>query len=166
MKLFKRILIIGLVAFIAIQFIRPEKNLRTAPSEGEIGRHFDVPPELRAVLRNSCYDCHSNNTRYPWYAEVQPVGWILASDISEAKSELNFDEFGNYSRMVQYWEFGKIQEQVENREMPLPSYLMMHPKAELSADTKARLINWTLAMRDSMKAHFPIDSSGQKRITQ
>jgi hypothetical protein len=87
----------------------------------------------------------------------------LASDINEGKSELNFDEFGNYSRMRQYRKFGEIGEQIETREMPLPSYLMMHPKAELSADTKAILINWTLAMRDSMKAHFPIDSLERKQ---
>jgi hypothetical protein len=163
MKLLRRAFFFAVAVFIVIQFFRPAKNHWNGPAGNQIQKQFLVPPDVQEVIRNACYDCHSNSTRYPWYAEVEPVGWLLASDIREGKSELNFDEFGSYRRMRQYRKFREIQEQIESREMPMPSYVMMHKKAELSEETKAMLINWTIAMRDSMKAHFPIDSLEPKR---
>jgi hypothetical protein len=163
MKLLRRAFFFAVAVLIVIQFFRPAKNRWNGPAGNEIQKQFLVPSEVQEVIRNACYDCHSNNTHYPWYAEVMPVGWLLASDIQEGKSELNFDEFGSYRRMRQYRKFREIQEQIEEREMPLPAYVMMHSKADLSAETKTLLINWTIAMRDSMKAHFPIDSLEPKR---
>jgi hypothetical protein len=166
MKLLRRAFFFVVAVLIVIQFVRPAKNNWNGAAGNEIQKQFLVPADVQEVIRNACYDCHSNHTNYPWYAEVQPVGWILASDIHEGKSELNFDEFGSYNPRRQYRKFGEIQEQIEKREMPMPSYVMMHGKAELSAETKALLINWTIAMRDSMKAHFPIDSLERKGPTQ
>jgi hypothetical protein len=158
MKFLRRAFFFVVAVFIVLQFFRPAKNHWAGADGNEIQKHFLVPVDVQEVLRNSCYDCHSNNTHYPWYAEVQPVGWLLANDIQEGKSELNFDEFGSYRAMRKYRKFKEIQDQVERREMPMPSYVMMHGKAELTEETKALLINWTIAMRDSMKANFPIDS--------
>jgi hypothetical protein len=158
MKFLRRAFFFVVAVFIVLQFFRPAKNHWAGADGNEIQKHFLVPADVQEVLRNSCYDCHSNNTHYPWYAEVQPVGWLLANDIQEGKSELNFDEFGSYRAMRKYRKFKEIQDQVDRREMPMPSYVMMHGKAELTEETKALLINWTTAMRDSMKAHFPIDS--------
>jgi hypothetical protein len=162
-KLLRRAFFFAVAVFIVIQFFRPAKNHWNGPAANEIQKQFLVPAEVQEVTRNACYDCHSNNTNYPWYAEVMPVGWILADDIHDGKSELNFDEFGSYRPMRQYRKFREIQEQIESREMPMPSYVMMHKKADLSEETKTLLISWTIAMRDSMKAHYPVDSLEPKR---
>lgn len=153
-KILKVVLLILVIAFIVIQFIRPEKNLANSPaSEQSV-----FPADVQRIIKTSCYDCHSSNTRYPWYAEVQPVAWWLAGHISDGKSELNFDEFSGYRPRRQYRKLVEIEKQISTDEMPLPSYLWIHNDAVLSAEGKSILINWSIAMRDSMKAHYPIDS--------
>ncbi|MDO8993416.1 MAG: heme-binding domain-containing protein, partial [Daejeonella sp.] len=90
-------LIVLLVILVAIQFVQPARNQSVQASTGGIASVISVPENVQAILQNSCYDCHSNNTRYPWYAGLQPGAWWLASHIDEGKAQLNFDEFGNYS---------------------------------------------------------------------
>jgi hypothetical protein len=162
MKLLKKILFILAAAFILIQFIRPEKNRSDAPSGNGVAKQFVVPADVQRLLKNSCYNCHSNNTVYPWYAEVQPVGWWLGKHIRNGKAELNFDEFATYRPMRQYKKSKEVEEQIRNDEMPLPAYTLIHRNAILSADEKAMLINWSVAMRDSMKARYPLDSLERK----
>ncbi len=158
MKLLK----LGLLAvggvFVVLQFFRPTKKLSTAPSTVGIASAFAVPSDVHALLRRSCYDCHSNNTVYPWYAEVEPVGWWLNSHITHGKRSLDFDKFVTYRPFRQYRKFGDIIEQVTKDEMPLPSYLFIHRYATLSPQEKAVLVDWSKAMMDSMKAKYPADS--------
>ena len=158
MKAIKIILILLAVSFVLIQFVRPERNLAEGNSSHEILVAFNVPPDVQQMLRTSCYDCHSNTTRYPWYAEVQPVGWWLNNHIQEARRELNFSEFGAYRLRRQYIKLGQIADQVSEEEMPLPSYTILHADAKLSPERRARLVGWANAMRDSMKAMYPPDS--------
>ena len=87
-----------LLVFVAMQFIRPARNKSNEVQEADLIKHFNVPTKAAAILKTSCYDCHSNHTRYPWYAEFQPFGWWLAHHIKEGKAELNFSSFGTYSR--------------------------------------------------------------------
>ncbi len=157
----KRLKWIGLVLVVliaAIQCVRPEKNIGTRSPETSIEKHFPVPPKVQSVLERSCYDCHSNNTVYPWYAAIQPVGWYLNKHIKDGKRSLNFDEFAGYRLMKQYHRFNDIVEQLNSDEMPLPSYLLIHTYAKLSPEEKSELIQWSNAMRDSMKVRFPADS--------
>jgi hypothetical protein len=157
MKLWKKIAL-GLAAvFVVLQCIRPEKNIGNS-SAHNIVQHFTVPPGVQTILQRSCYNCHSNNTVYPWYAEIQPAGWLLAKHIRDGKRGLNFDEYTTYRLMRQYRRFQDIIDQVEGDEMPLPSYLLIHRDAKLSSSQKNELIQWCTAMRDSMKANFPADS--------
>lgn len=151
-----------LLIAIIIQFIRPEKN--TASAAGQAGQ-FPFPADVHNVLKRSCYDCHSNTTVYPWYAEVQPIAWWLAGHISDGKKELNFDEFASYRPRRQYRKFTEIDEQVSESAMPLPSYLWVHRDAELSPDDRTVLISWANAMKDSMKAVYPIDSLERRQPT-
>jgi hypothetical protein len=162
MKILKKVLLVLAIAFIVIQFVRPEKNL----SNFQAPEQALAPPEVQRIIKSSCYDCHSNNTRYPWYSEVQPVAWWLGSHISDGKKELNFDEFADYRLRRQYRKLGEIEEQIKKDEMPLPSYLWIHKDAILSADDKSVLINWSVAMRDSMKARYPIDSLERRPAKQ
>src|SRR5579859_128630 len=92
----KKILLGLVVVFVAIQFVRPAKNLSPAAGPNDVTAKVTVPADVQRVLAKACYDCHSDNTRYPWYAEVQPVGWWLASHIKNGKRHLNFSEFGAY----------------------------------------------------------------------
>ena len=162
MKVVKIILLVLLAAFVVIQFIRPPKNVSDGNMPNDISRKFRIPEHVQTELHNSCYDCHSNNTRYPWYAEVQPVGWLLDKDIRDAKKNLNFSEFGAYRLRRQYIKLGQIADQVSEEEMPLPNYTIMHTDAKLSPERRARLVTWANAMRDSMKAMYPPDSLERK----
>ncbi len=167
MKIIKKVLKITLyvllVGLIIAQFFRPEKNIATTPSDMGIAKAFPMPPEVETMLRTSCYDCHSNTTNYPWYAQVQPVGWWLADHIKDAKNEVNFDEFASYRLRRQYRKFHEIEEQLTKDEMPLSSYTLIHRNAILSPDQKTMLISWSRAMMDSLKAKYPIDSLERKQ---
>jgi len=157
-KNLKRFLIALLVLFIIIQFFRPAKNISDKPSSNDISTKYKVPEDVEKILEASCYDCHSNNTIYPWYAEVQPVGWWLNNHIIEGKKELNFSEFAAYSIRRQYSKLGEINDQIKKDEMPLKSYLIIHRYASLSARQKSAITNWATSLRDSIKANYPPDS--------
>ncbi|HEV8539405.1 MAG TPA: heme-binding domain-containing protein [Bacteroidota bacterium] len=163
MKILKRIVMSLAGLLVVIQFIRPEKNVPDGSPLNDIGGKFTVPEDVVVVLRTSCYDCHSNETRYPWYAEIQPVGWWLNDHIHDAKEELNFSEFANYRPRRQYRKFEEITDQVKEGEMPLPSYLILHNDAKLSPAHKERLTGWANSMRDSLKAMYPLDSLERTR---
>jgi hypothetical protein len=157
MKLWKKIVLVLAVVFVILQFIRPEKNVGDS-STHNIVQNFAVPAGVQTILQRSCYNCHSNNTVYPWYEEVQPVGWFLAKHIRDGKRGLNFDEYTTYRLMKQYRRFQDIIDKIEGDEMPLPSYLLIHTDAKLSKSQKDELVQWCTAMRDSMKVKFPADS--------
>jgi hypothetical protein len=161
MKLWMKIVLALAIVFVILQFIRPEKNIGSS-SAHNIAQRFNVPPGVQTILQRSCYDCHSNNTIYPWYFEVQPAGWFLAKHIRDGKRGLNFDEYTSYRLMKQYRRFKDIIDQVGSDEMPLPSYLIIHRYAKLDSSQKNELIQWCNAMQDSMKANYPADSLQRK----
>jgi hypothetical protein len=162
MKVVKIILLVLLAAFVVIQFIRPTKNVSDGNTSNDISTKFGIPEAVLTELHNSCYDCHSNNTRYPWYVEVQPAGWLLDADIRDGKKHLNFSEFGAYRLRRQYIKLEQIADQVNEAEMPLPIYTIIHTDAKLSPERRARLAAWANAMRDSMKTMYPLDSLERK----
>lgn len=163
MKILKRVLLILAVIFVVIQFIRPVRNIAGVNPANEVTAAITVPNDVQEILRTSCYDCHSNNTRYPWYVNIQPIGWFLDSHIKEGKRKMNFSEFGTYPLNRQYNKLDDIIENVSDGEMPLPSYLLIRTDAKLSNEQKKKLIDWTSAMRDSMKAKYPEDSLQSRR---
>lgn len=162
-KILKRTFQILLLAFIVIQFFRPAKNKAEGISENDISKIYPVPADVQSILKTSCYDCHSNNTVYPWYAEVQPVAWWLNDHIKHAKGDLNFSEFKSYSIRRQYRKLEEINDLVKNDEMPLDSYLWIHGDAKLSSDQKLSIANWVTALRDTIKANYPADSLVRKK---
>ncbi|HTY37140.1 MAG TPA: heme-binding domain-containing protein [Bacteroidota bacterium] len=162
MKALKWILLVLVVAVVIIQFIRPEKNISKEQPTLSITQHFPVPSSIQQMFQRACNDCHTNNTEYPWYAEIQPVGWWLNKHIRDGKHGVNFDEYAGYRLMKQYHRFNDIIEQVKEDKMPLPSYLIIHRNAVLTPGEKDELIQWCTAMRDSMKARFPVDSLERK----
>lgn len=157
-KILKRTLLILLVAFVGIQFYRPEKNKATGPFTNDIANKYPVPDDVKTILKASCNDCHSNNTLYPWYAEVQPVRWWLDGHINDGKKGLNFDEFLSYPIRKQYKRLDDINKLVKEDKMPLDSYLWIHKNAKLNELQKLTIANWATSLRDSIKANYPPDS--------
>lgn len=158
MKFLKKLFWILLIGLAVIQFIRPDKNISVAAPVNHLSQKFNVPEDVRQILSTSCYDCHSNNTRYPWYYSVQPVAWWLNSHVNEAKEHLNFDEFASYRLRKQYHKFEEITEMIDENEMPLPSFTFIHRDASLSQEQKERIIAWSKLCMEVMKVSYPIDS--------
>jgi len=159
----KRILLIIVIILIVIQFIRPAKNQSDDVLTSDISNVYTVPQNVSVILKKACNDCHSNNTVYPWYAQIQPVAWWLNNHIEEGKDELNFNEFGAYAVPRQYHKLEEVIEQVKEEEMPIWSYTLIHTDAKLSDEGKQTLINWAQGIRDTMKAKYPADSLQMKR---
>jgi hypothetical protein len=145
---------IGLIVLfsilVVIQFVQPARNQSVHASTTGIATIINVPENVQAILQRSCYDCHSNNTRYPWYAAIQPGSWWMASHIDEAKEELNFDEFANYSKRRQLSKLKAMQGAIEDESMPLPSYTLIHRDAILSQKDKKLLKDWIDVSRDEI----------------
>ena len=145
-------IILGLaVIFLALQAIRPARNLSAAaPFTGkdDITVLYPPPPGVKQILATSCYDCHSNQTRYPWYVEVQPVGWWLADHIKAARRNVNFAEFGAYPRKRQMKKLEAVCDEVRDRAMPLKSYTFLHRGARLTDAQIAALCGWAEAAED------------------
>ena len=156
-------LIILIIVFIIIQFIRPAKNSSEEIATNEIAAKFDVPENVRQILNVSCYDCHSNTTKYPWYWHVQPGAWILSNHFNDGKKEVNFSIFSTYPAAKQYRKFKEIGEQVQKGEMPLSSYTFIHRDAVLNAQQKQLLEDWAASSMKEMEAKYPADSLKRKK---
>jgi len=106
---------------------------------------------ISALLQESCYDCHSNNTEYPWYNKVQPAAWYLEDHIQEGKDELNFNEWAEYSDRRKNSKLRSIISQIEEDKMPLDSYTLIHKDAILSDEDKRVIIDYMKALKDSLE---------------
>ena len=159
----KRILYFLLMVLIIIQFIHPKGNKSEATQPNYIGTRYPVPENVKPILTKACLDCHSNNTRYPWYSNIQPVDWWMTGHINNGKKGLNFDVYTGRSLRYQYNKMKDLIEQVKDGKMPLNSYLWIHKDAILTQAEKDILINWGTSIQDSMKAKYPIDSLIRKK---
>jgi hypothetical protein len=148
MKLLKRIGFALLIVLVGIQFIPSRSNQSTVVPPTDFIKTFKAPEQVGKILNTSCYNCHSNNTNYPWYSRVQPVGWFLENHINKGKEELNFSEFGSYSGRKQKSKLTSMISQVEDGEMPLASYTFIHREARLSAESKKSLIEYLKKLKD------------------
>ncbi|MGV3588548.1 MAG: heme-binding domain-containing protein [Adhaeribacter sp.] len=146
----KKIFLILLVVFIFIQFIRPAKNLGQAVTNQDITHSVAVPANIHHILEASCYDCHSNHTNYPWYANVNPVGWWLNHHIEEGKAEINFSDFSGYDKKKLDHKLEEIAEEVQEGHMPLPSYLYLHTDATLNPQQVSQLVSWVNQERQKL----------------
>ncbi|RQO39351.1 cytochrome C [Chryseobacterium sp. KBW03] len=142
-QILKRILVFVLFIFIAIQLYQPALNVDKGEAvTKDFTRVYKMPDEVETLFRNSCYDCHSNNTEYAWYDYIQPAKTLVESHIKEAKDDLNFSEWDAYSNRKKERLLNSIKEQIVNRKMPLSSYTLMHRKAKLSDDEIKTTTNW------------------------
>jgi hypothetical protein len=152
MNLTKKILIAIAILFVIIQFFQPARNKNGQVLAADISKVVNITDSVQVLLHNACYDCHSNNTNYPWYSNIQPIGWFLAKHITNGKDELNFSEFGGYAQRRQLSKLEGIAYNISENIMPLRSYRMMHKNAKLNTIEKALLIYWAEHSTDTLTA--------------
>lgn len=156
-------MLVLLAALVVIQFFRPKKNKSDGPQPNYIGNAFAVPADVKSILAKACNDCHSNNTRYPWYSNFQPVLWWLNNHIQDGKKEINFDEYSNRSLRYQYHKMEETIEMVKEGKMPINSYTWTHKDAKLTTEEKTKITGWAQSVMDTLKARYPIDSLIKKK---
>jgi len=137
----KKVVLGILGVLILIQFIRPEKNI-SSNELNSITTIMEVPNEVKQIIKTSCADCHSNATIYPWYSEIAPVSWYLAQHVNEGKEHLNFSEWTAYNKNQKSHIIKDLEEVLEDIEMPLKSYLILHKDAEMTQKQYETLLNW------------------------
>lgn len=139
-----------LVVVLLMQLARPQKNTAAVPAGKAFIDTFKVNEQVNAILAVSCYDCHSNNTNYPWYSEIQPMAWLMEKHIIDGKEKLNFDDLPPYGSRKFNSKVSQITKQIEQGKMPLDSYLWMHKGARLNTEDKKLLIDYfnSLAYND------------------
>ncbi len=138
MSLKKKILLSLLALFVLIQLKTIDRSNPPVTAE------LNASPEVMEVLRRSCYDCHSNESVWPWYSYVAPVSWLVEHDVEEAREHMNFSEWESWDKEKQDHKREECWEEVEEGEMPLWFYVPLHSEAELSDDDLKVLKNWAL----------------------
>ena len=151
MKIVKIIALILLVGFVGIQFVPTDLNQSDTVPKTDFLLVNNTQENISALLHESCYDCHSNNTEYPWYNKVQPVAWFLEDHINEGKEELNFNEWDAYSNRRKNSKLKSIISQVKDDEMPLASYTLIHKDAKLSNSEKTLIIDYMKNLKETLK---------------
>ena len=162
--MFKKILIALIIILIAIQFVKPQRNVSGEDSR-HISKSYSLPDSVDHILQVACYDCHSNKTAYPWYSNVQPIAWWLSHHVNDGKRHVNYSDFTSAKIAVQNHRFEETIEVLDENEMPLKSYtwLGLHPEAKLTQSQKQILVRWARAQMDTLKTHYPPDSLILKR---
>ena len=140
---------------VVAQLFQPERNTGQVDGPDHISQVVAVPAPIRNILQASCYDCHSNHTNYPWYANLQPFSGFLAQHVNEGKEELNFSAFTRYPLRVQDHKLEEVIELVEAGEMPLDSYTWLHRDAKLNPEQAEALIAWAKSSRKQLNYKKP-----------
>ncbi|SEL36817.1 Haem-binding domain-containing protein [Aquimarina amphilecti] len=144
-NILKKVGLLLLLAFVIMQFIRPDKNELGYESVAYFENDTKPTEEIQQILRSNCYDCHSNQTVYPWYAEIAPVSYWLADHVEEGKEHFNVSDWEQYSNKKKDHKLDELIEEVEKGEMPLSSYTWVH--GDLEKEEMEVLINWTRELR-------------------
>lgn len=148
-KILRILFLLILTGFVIIQFFQPEKNLGEHGSDDILAVH-KVPADIAGILKESCYDCHSNVTRYNWYHKLAPVSWMINDHVVEGKDELNFSEWGNEDFYDKITSLEEISQETERKTMPLKSYLIMHRKAKLNEEQIEAIRQWATGLGEEL----------------
>lgn len=144
----KKILFILIIIFLVLQAFQIDKTNPPVNKGTDFLTIKETPSDIADIIRNSCYDCHSNETKYPWYSYTQPAGWFLESHIKEARRKLNFSTFATYEIKKQAHKLDECIELVEKEKMPFDSYTLMHQSATLSPEQRKILIDYFKRLKE------------------
>lgn len=147
MKILKKIGLILLIAFIIAQFFRPEKNEGNLSSVTAFIAETNPPEDVKTILKTSCFDCHSDHTKYPWYNNVTPVNYWLNNHIQHGKKHFNASAWTDYSQKKKDHKLDELAEEVAEKKMPLPSYTWTHGDADLSQEQIDAVVAWVKTAR-------------------
>jgi hypothetical protein len=153
-KLLRWIVLVLAGLFVVMQLIRPARTNPPVDESRTISAHTQLTPEAAAILNRSCNDCHSNQTRWPWYTNVAPVSWFVINHVNDGRRDLNFSDWAQYSRREQEGLLRQICREVKSSMMPLNSYLRVHGDAKLSSDDVKALCDWTNAESQQLSQSF------------
>ena len=135
------------ITLVVIQVFRIDKNNPSSDPANDFITINNPPPALAALLKTSCYDCHSNQSAYPWYTNLAPVSWWIKHHINEGRDELNFSEWDSYTSRRKDHKLKECAEMVSENEMPMSSYTLLHSDAKLSTGQKEELVRWLNSLR-------------------
>ena len=147
-KVLKWALVAVVSVLVLVQFFRPNRENPPLEPSLALTSVAQIGPGVAVLLRTSCYDCHSNETRWPWYSGIAPASWLVAQDVAGGRRHLNFSEWGKYSPTRQISLLGKISDEVSSRGMPLPKYLMLHADARLTPADADSIVHWADGEQD------------------
>ncbi len=148
----KKKIILGIgIVFVLMQFVRIDKSVPDYNQSDDIMVAANPSVEVVTILKTSCYDCHSFESKYPWYSNIAPVSFFLKNHIDEGREELNFSIWSSYSVKKKIHKLEEMKEMVSEGEMPLDSYLIMHQEAALSDESKEKLIDWVDELHNAEK---------------
>lgn len=143
----KKIILFFLLLLVIAQFFGPEKNEGNVTSLDAFFTETNPPEDLKLILTQACFDCHSDVTKYPWYSNITPVNYWMAHHVDEGKEELNFSKWNSYSVKRKDHKLEETLEMIEKGEMPLKSYTLAHNEAVLTDTQKQIIINWVERVR-------------------
>ena len=146
----KKILIGLLAVFVIMQFFRADLPEVIMENPEDILVNNEVPAEVKEILRTSCYDCHSNETVYPWYSYVAPVSYLVADDTRHGRQDLNFSTWESLDKIEKAEMLHELAEEVEEGEMPLEIYTVTHGDAKLSKEQRELIEDWAEEMAESL----------------
>lgn len=147
MKIVKKIAVALLLVFVAMQFYTPEKNQAQGNHTSQFLTETNPSQKVKITLEQTCYDCHSNNTEYPWYNNIAPISYWLADHVKDGKKHLNFSDWESYSVKKKAHKLEEVAEMMEDGEMPLKEYTWIHEEAQLSEEQKNDVISWAQQTR-------------------
>lgn len=151
-KAFKIVVLILFVAFVAIQFIPSGLSNSPINQAETLEASTKVPDDVQKILKTSCNDCHTNNTQYPWYSNIAPSSWFLANHIREGREKLNFSVWNTYEAKKKDKKLEEICSEIQDKEMPLPSYLWIHWDSKLSDEQIKIICDWVGSERGRLEA--------------
>lgn len=154
MKILKKIGWFLLLALLIAQFFRPEKNEGDLATITPFVEETNPPEDVHNILKNTCYDCHSNVTKYPWYNKITPINYWMADHVNHGKEELNFSDWSTYSLKKKEHKMEEVYEEVEEKHMPLDSYTWIHSEAKLTDEQIKAVVDWAKQVQANYKSQL------------
>ncbi|MFY0686047.1 MAG: heme-binding domain-containing protein [Cyclobacteriaceae bacterium] len=146
-----KIVLLGVLGiFLALQFFRGDLPEVNEVTQDDIMGQLQVDKEMSNLIVSACYDCHSNQTEYPWYSYVAPVSWLIIKDTNEGREELNFSKWGTMAKRRKIRKLKEIGEEVEEKEMPMTVFTITHPEARLTDEQRDQIVRWTKSMTQKL----------------
>ena len=143
----KKVIVIIIAILVVIQFFRIDKTNPPADMEKDFISITNPPTDMGIMLKESCYDCHSHHTKYPWYSNVAPVSWLLKEHVNDGRNHLNFSVWSDLKESKKDHKLDECIEMIETGEMPMKGYVLLHEEADLTNEQKQAIMNWFRSLK-------------------